>query len=322
MWIQARMYLLVALMFAIIYGIIVAFSSYMGVGSFLVYGILAGFMMLIQYLIGPSIVGWSMKVKWVSEADYPDLHRMVGKLAQAARIKKPRVGIAQIPLPNAFAYGRTQGDARVCVTDGLLNLLNPDELRAVLAHEIAHVKHRDMAIITVLSVIPMVLWFIALGTMFGGGRRHGGGAGSAALIGLGAFLLYFITNLLVLYASRIREYYADLDAVRLGSRPRFLATALYKLVYGNAQIPKESLKKVEGLKAFFVNDPSRAWNEVRELSQLDQDMSGTIEYEELLSLRSREVRVGTRDHLLEVFSTHPNMLKRIKHLSTLIDRLG
>ncbi|MFQ5826376.1 MAG: zinc metalloprotease HtpX [Dehalococcoidia bacterium] len=321
MWLQTRMYLLVALMFGIVYGMLVAVSSYMGVGSFLFYGILAVFIMLIQYLMGPAIVGWSMKVKWVSEKDYPDLHRMVAELAQGAGIKKPKVGIAQIPLPNAFAYGRTRGDARVCVTDGILKLLSQDELRAVMAHEISHVKHRDMAIITILSIIPMILWYVAWGTMWSGGGRRQGGGGSAALIGLGAFLLYFITNLLVLYASRIREYYADLGAVRLGSRPRFLATALYKLVYGNARVPKESLKKVEGLKAFFVNDPSRAWNEVRDLKQVDEDMTGVISYENLASLRSKEVRIGTRDHLMEVFSTHPNMLKRITHLSSLIDRL-
>jgi len=137
------------------------------------------------------------------------------------------------------------------------------------------------------------------------------------LIGIGAFLLYFITNLLVLYGSRIREYYADLGSVQAGNAPHHLATALYKLVYGNARMPKEALKQAEGLKAFFINDPSRAWNEIRELKQIDLDMSGTIDSDELMALRSKKVRISTKDKLMEIFSTHPNMLKRIKNLSSL-----
>ena len=183
----------------------------------------------------------------------------------------------------------------------------------------SHIKHRDMAIITLISVIPLILYWIAFSMMWGGalgGRRQGGGY--AALIGLGAFLLYFVTNLLVLYGSRIREYYADLGSVRLGNKPHHLATALYKLVYGNARFKdSQELKQAERVRAFFVNDPARAWYEVRELSQIDQDMSGTIDYGELMDLRQKQVHLGTSDKLMELFTTHPNMLKRIKHLSTL-----
>ena len=176
-----------------------------------------------------------------------------------------------------------------------------------------------MVIITVLSAIPMIMYWIAWGTMWGGafgGRRQGGNY--AVLIGIGAFFLYFITNLLVLYGSRIREYYADLGSVELGNMPHHLATALYKLVYGSARLrDSKDLKRVEGIKAFFVNDPSRAWSEIKELSQIDRDMSGTIDYDELIALRQKEVRLGTSHKLMEIFTTHPNMLKRIKHLSTL-----
>jgi len=97
-----------------------------------------------------------------------------------------------------------------------------------------------------------------------------------------------------------------------------LATALYKLSYGNARVPKEAYKRVEGVKAFFVNDPSRALTEVRELKEVDTDMSGTIDASELEALRTKAVRLSTGDKLMELFSTHPNMLKRIKHLSSLM----
>ncbi|MFA4835710.1 MAG: M48 family metalloprotease [Dehalococcoidia bacterium] len=127
-----------------------------------------------------------------------------------------------------------------------------------------------------------------------------------------------ITNLLVLYGSRIREYYADRGSVQLGNKPHHMATALYKLAYGNARYKgKEELKHVEGMKAFFVNDPSRAWNEVNELAQIDFDKSGTIDPNELATLRSMKVKIRFGDKMMEIMSTHPNMLKRVQHLSTL-----
>ncbi len=319
MWLRTRMFLLVAVLFGILYGVITGIGTWMGVGSAITYIVIALVFLSIQYLIGPAIVGWSMKIKWVSEKEMPELHRLVVELAEKARLPKPRVGISQLTIPNAFAFGRTQRDGRVCVTQGILKLLSKDELKAVLGHEISHIKHRDMVIITLLSAIPLMLYWIALSIMWGGafgGRRQGGG--SAVLIGLGAFILYFITNLLVLYGSRIREYYADQGSIQLGSMPHHLASALYKLVYGNARFKgSKELKRVEGVKAFFLNDPSRAWSEIKELSQIDRDMSGTIDYDELMELRQKKVRLSTGDKLMELFTTHPNMLKRIKQLSTL-----
>jgi heat shock protein HtpX len=259
-----------------------------------------------------------MKVKWVSEKEEPELHQMVAELAEKAHLPKPKVGISQLDIPNAFAFGRTQRDGRVCVTQGILKLLSKDELRAVLGHEMSHIRHRDMAIITLLSAIPLIMYWLAWSMMLRGvfGGRQAGGY--AVLIGLGAFVLYFITNLLVLYGSRIREYYADRGSVELGNEPHHLATALYKLVYSNARFKgREEMKRVEGVKAFFVNDPSLARNDIRELSQVDRDMSGTIDIDELRELRTKEVRLSSSDKLMELLTTHPNMLKRIKHLASL-----
>ena len=314
MWLQIRLYLLLALMFAIVYALIVILASFIGISGFLFYGILASFLLFIQYMIGPAMIDWSMRVRYVSEKEEPELHRMVSELAQAAKIPKPKVGIARLPIPNAFAFGRSLRDARVCVTDKILQLLDKNELKAVLGHEVSHLKHRDVAIITMLSVIPMICWYIFWSTLFAGRRNN------LALVGIFAFIMYFITNLLVLYGSRIREYYADLGSVKLGNEPHFLASALYKLVYGSARVPKESLKKVEGFKAFFANDPSRAWNEIKELKQIDLDLSGTIDKSELMALQTKLIRVTTTDKIMEMLSTHPNMLKRIKHLSSLITR--
>ncbi|MFO8010453.1 MAG: zinc metalloprotease HtpX [Dehalococcoidia bacterium] len=319
MWLQTRMYLLIALLFGILYGVITAVGTIMGAGGFIFYIGIAVAIIGLQYLLGPSIVTRTMKVRWVSEKEAPQLHRMVGELAQQAGLPKPRVGISDQAVPNAFAFGRTHRDGRVCVTRGILNLLSEDELRAVLGHELSHIKHRDMAIITLLSAIPLIMYWIAWSFMFRGmlgGRRDGGGY--IILIGMGAFLMYFITNLLVLYGSRIREYYADRGSTRLGNQPHHLATALYKLVYGDAKFKgRQELKQVEGLKAFFVNDPSRAWSEINELAQVDWDRSGTIDQGELQRLRSMSIKISGRDRMMEMLGTHPNMLKRIKHLSTL-----
>lgn len=316
LWLKLRMWLLVVILFSIVYGIVTAIAAYLGIVNFWFYLAVSLVMMFIQFMIGPKLIEFMMRIKYISSAEYPKLHSMVRELAMRARMPTPRVAIADIGVPNAFAFGRWKSDGRICVTKGIMNLLNEDELRAVLGHEMSHLKNRDVLTITLLSVIPIVLYRIAIQTLYyGGGRRREGGA-NIALIGLAAMLFYFIANLLVLYASRIREYFADRGSVALGCASKNLASALYKLVYGSARTDKDSLREVEGLKAFFVNDPSQALNEIKELRQLDLDNSGTIDDYELAALSSKNLRLSFGERILEVMSTHPNMLKRIKQLST------
>ncbi len=312
-----RMGLLLALLFAIVYAVVVMAGTAMGVGGFYFYLFVSLAMMFIQYMVGPKIVEWSMRVRYIKQGEYPQLYSMVEDQARRAGIPMPRVCISSVPIPNAFAFGRGIRDGRVCVTEGITRLLNEEELKAVIGHEISHLRNHDVLTITLLSVIPMIMYRVAWHYLFWGGGRRNGRGGNTAAIGIAAFLFYFITNLLVLYASRIREYFADKGSVQLGNRPEALATALYKLVYGSARLGKDSLKEAEGLKAFFINDPSRAMNEIRELSQLDMDKSGTIDPDELMRLRNQSVRLTFGDRLLEALGTHPNMLKRIKHLSEL-----
>jgi len=316
MWsLQLRMWLLVTLLFGIIYALIVVIGrSFLHVGNFSFYLILSIVMMFIQYMLGPKIVEWSMRVKYIKREENPRLFQIVESLSVRANIPMPRIGIAQIDIPNAFAFGRSIKDGRVCVTAGIINLLNEEELKAVLGHELSHLKNRDVLTITLLSVIPMIMYRIAWQFLFFGRRRDERG-GNTMLIGLAAFAFYFLTNLLVLYASRIREYFADRGSVLLGNQPKALASSLYKLAYGSARMDKESLKQTEGLKAFFINDPSKGRKEVLELSQLDLDKSGTIDASELAALRGANIRLNLGDRMMELLSTHPNMLKRIKKLS-------
>lgn len=316
MWsLKLKMWLLVTLLFGIIYALIVVIGrSFLRVGDFSFYLIISLVMMVIQYMLGPKIVEWSMHVKYIKREENPRLFQMVESMSRLANIPMPRIGIAQIDIPNAFAFGRSVKDGRVCVTAGIMRLLNDEELKAVLGHELSHLKNRDVLTITLLSVIPMVMYRIAWNFLFYGRRRDERGS-NTVLIGIAAFLFYFITNLLVLYASRIREYFADQGSVQLGNPPKALASSLYKLAYGSAKLSPESLKQSEGLKAFFINDPSQGRKEVLELSQLDLDKSGTIDAAELALIKNAEIRLKLGDKMMELLSTHPNMLKRIKKLS-------
>lgn len=321
MWLQLRLYLLIGIMFAILYGILIGIGYYLNITGlyfyFLIIGVAAGFVLL-QYAIGPKIVEWSMRIKYVSEQEYPRLHQMVRELSEKAGLPNtPKIGISQLPIPNAFAFGRTKKGSRVCVTKAILDLLNEEELKAVLGHEISHIKHRDVAVITVLSVIPMICYMIYVTFLWGGLGRRNRDSGGAIAIGILALVVYFITSLLVMYGSRIREYYADQGSAELGNQPHYLATALYKLTVSTARTPKHALKQTEGMKAFFINDPSRAMYEVRELKDIDLDMSGTIDQNELMMLSTKQVSIKTSDKLIEVLSTHPNVVKRIKHLASL-----
>ena len=314
MWLQIRLYLLMGVMFAIVFGIVTGIARYAGITNSYFYLVFAVGMMVLQYMIGPKIVEWTMQIKYVTEKEEPKLHKMIAELAKKAGIPKPRIAVSSWNVPNAFAFGRSIRDGRACATRGIIDILSEKELRAVLGHEISHIKNRDVTIITLLSVVPMLCWFAAQSFLWSRNREN---QGSAVAIGVGALVLYFITNLLVLYGSRIREYYADKGSVELGNDPHELASALYKLVYGSAKASKEELKHVEGCRAFFANDPARAELDIKELKAIDADMSGTIDRHELSAIRGKNVKLGRGQKVMELFTTHPNMLKIIKHLSSL-----
>lgn len=309
-----RIWLATALLFGILYAIITVICTYLGFGTPLIFAIMALVVVFAQYMLGPKMVEAVMHVHYVSPQEAPNLHAMIDELAMNAGIPKPKVGIAETGIPNAFAFGRTKGDGRVCVTRGILNLLDEEELKAVLGHEISHIRHNDMAVMTLISVVPLICYWIFISTLFGGNRDSDAGAiGAVALVG------YLLGQLLVLFVSRVREYYADEGSVEIGGKPHKLASALYKLVYGSVNLDKRAVKEVEGVKAFFVNDISDAQNEISDLRQLDTDMDGVISERELAELRNMDTNIGTGSKIMELLSTHPNMVKRIKRLAELSD---
>jgi heat shock protein HtpX len=291
----------------------------MGAGTPITYAVIAFALVAVQFFIGPKIVERSMRVRYVSEQEQPELHRMVTELAMKAGIPKPRVGISEVPIPNAFAFGTSKKTARVCVTRSLMKMLTRDELEAVLGHELSHIKHSDMVVITALSVIPMICYFIYFSFfwsgLFGGGRNREGGLPMMAIAVI-AFVMYFISNLIVLYASRVREYYADAGSVELTNKPHELASALYKMIYGSAGLKQEKVKKEFGsMRAFFAADPMTARNDLKDLRAADLDRNGKIdEYE--LRVFAENASVSRTDRAMELFSTHPNPVSRVKRLGS------
>ena len=310
---RLRMIVTSVLMFTIVYFLIMLVARYLGISSWRFYFGISILIVFLQYWFGPSLVKRSMNVRPLSEAEAPHIHQMLQELADEAGIKKPELGLSEINIPNAFAYGRSSRSGHIAITRPILGLLDREELRAVLGHEMGHIKHNDMIVTAAVSVIPMICYYIALSFFFSGDSRNGGGI----LIGILGYLFYLLGQVLVLFISRTREYYADEASVEFGNRPAALVSALYKLSYGASRCSKETIDEVNTNRAFFVNDVNNAKNDVTDFQQIDFDGDGKISDDELKRLLNADVKISRKNGLMELFSTHPDSLKRVKRLAEL-----
>ena len=247
---QGRMFFTMFLLF-LVYMFFLVFLSFQGVGMNIMLIFIGGFMFL-QFFMSDKLVLWSMKAKIVSESEQPKLHGTVTRLCAIADLPKPKVAVVQSSVPNAFATGRSPSKAVVAVTTGIMHTLNQSELEAVLAHELSHVKNRDVMVMTIAGFLSTVAFFLVRYLLFFGGgsrNRESGGIMAAWAVSI---VVWIISLILIRTLSRYREYSADRGAALITGTPSHLASALMKISGIMPRIPKDDLRKVEGMNAFFI----------------------------------------------------------------------
>jgi heat shock protein HtpX len=304
------------LFFTVILSLTGAFGS--GYSGFLMLGVLVVGFNVVQWLVSPYIIDALYHVRAMSATEEPKLHGVVDELSRKSNISKPRLMLAQIPIPNAFAYGSPIAGTRIAVTSGLLKTLDQGEVSAVVGHELGHLRHRDVQIMMFVSLLPAVAYFIGyslmLSGMFGGNQKN---QSSGATIGIVFMAFSWIMNLFILHLSRLREYYADRHSASIvdGGSQR-LSTGLAKIVNTTKNMSRmgmnrQQTKNLHAFKALFITDPDRANIDSAELSTMSVADSQKL-VQEILSKN-----VTTGDRIAEIFSTHPNIVKRLKALQEL-----
>jgi heat shock protein HtpX len=209
-----------------------------------------GLFSLAQYFFSDKLALRSMGAREVSADEYPDLHRRIERLSQQADVPKPTVAVADTQVPNAFATGRNKKNATVAVTTGLLRSLDEDELDGVLAHELAHVKNRDVMVMTIASFLSTIAFFIVRwGWLFSGDNRQGAPVIVAIVVSI---VVWIVSFLLIRALSRYREYSADRGAALITGKPGALASALMTIDGRMDRVPKEDLREEAEMNAFFI----------------------------------------------------------------------
>lgn len=300
----ASMSFTMVLVFGLLFALLAGLSFYFDLGIFVTVGLAIG-LGLFQWAIGPSIVRWSTNMSPLNRDEFPWIEETTHEICIKNKVKIPKITIANTSMPNAFVFGRSSKSATLTLTRGLLNTLTKDEVRGVIAHEIGHIKHNDMVVMTIISVIPTIAYFIALSTMFSRTRNQGV---AVVLIGIGAFAVYFITNLLILYFSRLREFYADNFAGRQ-VKPSILANALAKITYGLSLQKQQAGNST--LRSFYAVDPISSSYEVTKFSSYYKDQH--ISEDEVKKAMDWE-RKSSFSKFGEIFRTHPLTYKRIEKL--------
>ncbi|GHJ29886.1 MULTISPECIES: zinc metalloprotease HtpX [Streptomyces] len=240
----------IGLLYVVFIGVLLALFK----GAWPLIVIIAGGLFVAQFWFSDRIAAFSMGAREVTPQQAPELHGAVDRLCALADMPKPRVAIADTDVPNAFATGRNQRNALVCATTGLLRRLEPEELEGVLAHELSHVAHRDVAVMTIASFLGVLAGIMTRAALWGGlsrGSRNNNAGIAVLLIPLVAAVVYVISFLLTRLLSRYRELSADRAGALLTGRPSALAAALTKVTGQMARIPTRDLRKVEPFNAFF-----------------------------------------------------------------------
>jgi heat shock protein HtpX len=282
--------------------------------SFVTLGILVVAFNIFQWLISPYIIDSLYRIREIREDENPKLHAMIEEISRKSGMKKPRLMLAQIPIPNAFAYGSPIAGNRVAVTDGMLKALDQGEVEAVLGHELGHLKHRDVQVMMFVSLLPALFYYIGYSFMMSSwyrGRRDEGSGG--AMLGLAFMAFSWILNMFILYLSRLREYYADRhSALVVENGSQKLSTGLAKIVQvtKNMGRTKKQKQNLGAFKALFIADPDHAETDSMAISAMRLNDQKLVD--DILARK-----VTTLERVIEIFSTHPNIVKRLKALQNL-----
>ncbi len=296
-----RMFL-TGLLLVLLYGLVVGVLIAVGL-SFVLVLIIAFVLIFCQYWFSAKIAMYAMHAKEVTPEQAPELHGVVDRLCALADMPKPKVAIATTDIPNAFATGRSPKSSVVCVTTGLLRRLEEPEVEAVLSHELSHVAHRDVAVMTIASGLGMIAGLLTrvlfYSEIFGGGRGGGNNnqnqAGIEMIVLLVSVVVYFVSFLLTMALSRYRELAADRSGALLIGRPSLLASALVKITGEMGRIPTKDLRAAEPFNAFFFT-PAVA-------NGGPQGQGGGFSFGNL-------------------FRTHPTLERRLAQLDSLERQLG
>jgi len=302
-----RMMLVTMLVFGIVasvLGLILVYAGFSGSGSILVWIIISFAFLLVQWYIGPWIIKWSTKAKEVKEGELPEIRAILAKYAGIAGIPVPKLYIVDNPYPNAFAFGRTQGSSAIAVHTGLLRMLGTDEIEAVIAHEIGHIKHRDVLVMTFAGALPILLYYAFI--IFFGGKDNNGQSSFLTTI-IGANVASFLGQLIVLAISRTREYYADEFSAYATANPKALMMALTRISYANAVPQAQAQNKT--MNSFYIASPSSG--ERSTINEIALMLGRGSSFAEILE------KENGKGSLTELLMTHPLTVKRLERLYAL-----
>ena len=247
---NARMMLSFVIL-GVLYIVFLSILHYLGVG-YIPLAIIASAMILAQWYFSDKIVLWSSGAKIVSKEEYPRLHEIVERLSTNNGLPKPKVAMVNSHVPNAFATGKSPKSSLVAVTTGILDLLDNDELEAVIGHELSHVRSRDVLVLTLASLFSTVAWYLVRFGLFGGLGRNRNTSGSSAIVLLVAITTWVVSFLIIRAISRYREFSADRGGAIMTGKPDKLASALLKISGKIKVIPPKELENVQKLNAFFI----------------------------------------------------------------------
>ncbi len=300
---EAASALTMALVFGVVAGIlglVLWFSGYSGSAGLVLALVFSVVLVAIQWWFSPAILKLIMRLEEAKPEGNEWLYSTVEKLTKEAGIPTmPKLYIVQNTTPNAFAFGRTQKSAGIAVHTGLLSLLDKSEVEAVLAHEVGHIKHRDMIVMTVASILPVMLYYIVI-VLGARGNRDGEDRGGSSLpVFLGAMFARFLGTFLVMWLSRTREYYADEFSAHITKKPQSLMSALSKISYGINASPMEG----GAVRAFYIADPERG----------NSNIPGSMSLSEI----EAAVEADKAHGFMEIFMTHPLTSKRLLNLKKL-----